>query len=867
MTPDLRSLRLLCSLVIVMALITAACSGEGGDGLGDAAPSDTSAADPTDIDGEDEDGVDDGPGQSVETPGESDEGRPLLDTFSPLGEPGVGGRITSIALDPTNPDRVFVGGDLLGIALTDDFGQTWQSTTGLASWEIGDITTTPTADGRIWAGSLSGPQSSADGVNWTLSRNGMPALSESQFSLAVEAVLVDPNNNARLLAFNGNQRNWVAPGAISPRNGQWDGDGSVWESTDSGQSWSFLSTVSAASNIRAAAHNADGSLIYAAVANQGVFVSTDSGASWQSSGAGLPHANPYDITAHPTDTQVAWVAMGEGPEVDGNFLAGGIWKTVDGGANWTDANSDLSIVSNATAFNTGSFHQIVVAPSQPDVLFTSNAPGQAAVYRSDDGGDSWSIVADGSTPRPNAYDSALRAFDIGVHPTDANRVVIGSDDTLLGSVDGGQTWSDLTTSEGQSRAFTGRGYSGLVSTDIVFNPADPDETILLGFDGGNFIQSTDGGVSWRRTVQDISAWGGAIEAGYSITNPDQIYVLLGQFDNFRGVGVSNNGGTSFSLTVGAGAGLPEVGNVPGGPNGEFPGGANGLAVIDDGGTDIVFAVVGGQLYRSENNGNSFTAHEGPTSLDEAIDVAADTAGTVFVTTASGAFTSTDGGLTFTATNDTPAGLSTLYTSASEPGVVYGIAFRSGEGGAYRFDGTTWERIFDDFFSHGIAVDPTNANNIAVVTTEQPFNDVSSATGVHLSNDGSDLDRGYRWSSPQPPPHRRIRPVEPRPACRWHNGSRLLRRLLLWRHRERVEIRAHPNLRNQLLLPARRRRSGHARPERTARRFRLGHRALRHGVREELRVALRRLLRRGDRFRERLRAGREGSQGREIGVLA
>ena len=152
-------------------------------------------------------------------------------------------------------------------------------------------------------------------------------------------------------------------------------------------------------------------------------------------------------------------------------------------------------------------------------------------------------------------------------------------------------------------------------------------------------------------------------------------------------------------------------------------------------------MVGGQLYRSENNGDSFTSHAGPTSLDEAIDVAADTAGNVFVTTASGAFVSTDGGLTFTATNDTPAGLSTLYTSASEPGVVYGIAFRSGEGGAYRFNGTTWERIFDDFFSHGIAVDPTNANNIAVVTTEQPFNDVSSATGVHLSNDG-----GQTWTA-------------------------------------------------------------------------------------------------------------------------
>ena len=735
-----RSPRALCALLLAISLIAAACS--GGDDDPGAAPADEASSgetnDASETNSSDGSVADDQSDLGTPTPEE----QPLLDTFSQLGEPGVGGRITSVAFDPQNPDRVFVGGDLLGIALTDDFGQTWQSTTGLASWEIGDITTTPTADGRIWTGSLSGPQSSTDGVNWTLSRNGMPALSDSQYSLAIETILVDPTNNSRLLAFNGNQRNWVAPGAISPVTGNWDGDGSVWESTDGGQSWSLLATVSAASNIRAAAHNADGSLLYAAVANQGVFVSTDGGSSWQATNAGLPHANPYDITAHPTDDQVAWVSLGEGPQVDGNFLAGGIWKTVDGGANWNAVNDGLNIVSNATAFNTGSFHQIVVAPSQPDVLFTSNvAPGQAAVYRSDDGGDTWVVVADGSTPRPNAYDSALRAFDIGVHPTDADRVVIGSDDTLLGSTNGGNTWSDLTTEEGESRFFSGRGYSGLVSTDIVFNPADPDEIILLGFDGGNFIQSIDGGESWRRTVQDVSAWGGAIEAAYSITNPEQIYVLLGQFDNFRGVGVSNNGGTSFSLTVGAGAGLPEIGNVPGGPNGEFPGGANGLAVIDDGGTDIVFAVVGGQFYRSADNAESFALHQGPTSLDGALDVAADTDGNVFVTTGSGAFVSTDGGVSFTATNGTPSGLSTLYASASEPGVIYGVAFRAGEGGAYRFDGTSWERIFDDFFSHGIAIDPENPNNLAVVTTEPQFNDVSSATGVHLSDDG-----GQTWTA-------------------------------------------------------------------------------------------------------------------------
>ena len=726
-TPSPRLLRRVLAACVALALIATACSGSS-DGSASTDPAIDETETTTDGDGGTDEEEEEARG--VGAPEPPSESAALSSSFTKLTEPGVGGRITSIAFDPTDPDRLFVGGDLLGIALTNDFGNTWDSTTGFASWEIGDITTTPSADGRIWAGTLSGPHASTDGVTWELSRNGMPAVSESTFTLATETVLVDPTDNARLLAFNGNQRNWVAPGAIGP-DGSWLGDGSVWQSTNSGNTWEQLSIVAPAGNIRAAAFSSDGTQLFAAVGNRGIFTSTNGGASWTNITSGLPHANLYDVTTHPTEPATAWVALGEGPAgADGNFIAGGIWRTDDGGASWTDANDGLSIVSNATAGNTGSFHQIVVAPTDGDRLYTSNvAPGQAAIYRSDNGGTSWDIIADGSTPRPNAYESALRAFDIGVHPADGDRIAIGSDDALLGSTDGGETWADLTTREQAEGFFSGQGYSGLVSTDIVFNPTNPDDTILLGFDGGNFIQTIDGGVTWRRTIQDISAWGGGVEAAYSPTTDGVIYVLLGQFQNFRGIGISTNGGAGFRLSAGPAAGLPDVGNVPGG--------ATGLAVLPGNGSDIVLTTVGGVLYRSEDGGSSFTSIDG---LGTARDVTATPDGTVYVSTDSGLFSSTDSGRGFNGVDATPPGISTLYTSASEPGTVYAIAFREGDGGLYSFDGSGWTRLFDDFFSHGVAVDPTNPNNLAVMTTEPQFNDISSATGVHLSNDG-----GQTWT--------------------------------------------------------------------------------------------------------------------------
>lgn len=749
-SPRRRPVAVLLGLLWTLATLASSCSGGEGPPITSETSTTNSVAASTSDPGETS-----APSQTLNGPDTVPERGPLGSTWSKLSEPGVGGRITSIAFDPADPDRLFVGGDMLGIALTDDFGETWQSTFGLASWEIGDINPLPADDGRIWTGSLSGPQASADGgTTWSLQRTGMPPVSESGYTQPIETILIHPDEGSRLLAFTGNQRNWEAPGAYL--NGEWQGDGTVWESSDGGASWNQLATVAPGGNIRAATYlGGDGQLLLAAVANRGVWKSTDGGASWSEAAQGLPHFNAYDVIGHPTDPLTAWVAMGDGPNVGGTHVAGGIWATTDGGSTWTAANNGLSIVANATPGNTGSFHQIVSAPSEPNRLYTSNvAPGQAAIYRSDDGGGSWTVIADGTTARPNPYEGALRAYDIAVHPSDPDRIAIGSDDTLLGSTNGGNSWDDLTTLEEGRNFFAGRGYSGLVTTDIVFDARLPDDVILLGFDGGNFIQSIDGGETWRRTVQDISAWGGGVEAVYSPNNPERIYVLLGQFSNFRGIGVSDDGGASFSLIAGPQNGLPAVGNVDGG--------AGGLAVLEANGTDVVLAVIGQQLWRSIDDARTFEAVGG---LSEVQDVAVSGDGSVYVATATEVLVSVDGGAGFNEAGRSPTGIISLHTSASEPDQIYAASFRNGNSGAFTFDGEEWTRIFEDFYTHAIAVDPENPANLAIVTTEPAFHDVSNATGVHLSNDG-----GRTWTIVNDGlPMTRARAIEFDP----HNPDRLV----------------------------------------------------------------------------------------------
>ena len=61
-------------------------------------------------------------------------------SWAPLREPAVGGWINSLAVSPHDLKRVLVGGDILGIGLSLDGGESWGGAYGLRCWEIEDFT-------------------------------------------------------------------------------------------------------------------------------------------------------------------------------------------------------------------------------------------------------------------------------------------------------------------------------------------------------------------------------------------------------------------------------------------------------------------------------------------------------------------------------------------------------------------------------------------------------------------------------------------------------------------------------------------------------------------------------------------------------
>lgn len=168
----------------------------------------------------------------------------------------------------------------------------------------------------------------------------------------------------------------------------------------------------------------------------GVLVSNDWGASWSDLGhsTGLPSGAPTSIVVDPTSSESSrtlWVTV----------LGRGVYKSTDGGAHWTAKNSGLGTANNMNAW------QIVrTADGTLYCATTMAASGSTyypgGLYRSTDGGDSWTLV--------NSTQEMAWIVGVSVDPTDGDKIYVGCFDSPsthggggYRSTDGGATWERM----------------------------------------------------------------------------------------------------------------------------------------------------------------------------------------------------------------------------------------------------------------------------------------------------------------------------------------------------------------------------------------------------------------------------------------
>ena len=270
--------------------------------------------------------------------------------------------------------------------------------------------------------------------------------------------------------------------------------------------------------------------------------------------------------------------------------AGGLWRTTDGGINYTCLTNHLPNLSVGG---------IVVDRLNPNIIYILTGDGDGGglvnsmgyrrgsvgIWKSSNGGASWALTG----PLDNGDNRGMRLVQ---DPSNTQILLAATRDGLWRTANGGTTWTKVR--------------SGNIY-DVAFQPNGSGRAYLARSSGGaaEFNISTNNGETWvNSSAYNISIAGaGRISLGVTPDNPSVVYLLCGAANpganTFFGFYRSTNSGANFTRTANA----PNVFGDEDGGGADQSGYDNCLAVSP---TDANRLVTGGLvIYGSSNGGGSF----------------------------------------------------------------------------------------------------------------------------------------------------------------------------------------------------------------------------------------------------------------------
>jgi photosystem II stability/assembly factor-like uncharacterized protein len=244
-------------------------------------------------------------------------------------------------------------------------------------------------------------------------------------------------------------------------------------------------------------------LLYAGVAPAALFRSEDAGETWNEVASLSQH--PTRDRWHPGAGGLCLHSIQLDP---GNPLrmyvgisAVGVFRTDDGGATWSTVNrgTRAEFMPNKYPEFGQCVHKLLVSQAAPSLLYQQNHCG---VYRSGDAGESWQEITAGL---PSDF-----GFPLALHPRDPETLYVlplqGAEFRcppdgklrVFRSRDGGQTWQGLGTGLPQENAFPNVLREGMAADRC--EPAG----IYFGTNTGKIYASRDEGDSWSLLADNLA---------------------------------------------------------------------------------------------------------------------------------------------------------------------------------------------------------------------------------------------------------------------------------------------------------------------------------------------------------------------------
>jgi photosystem II stability/assembly factor-like uncharacterized protein len=345
--------------------------------------------------------------------------------FRSIGPAVTSGRVVAFAVDPRDRKKFFVA----------------------------------VASGGVWK-TVNG------GTTWT-------SVFDSEGSYSIGAIALDPNNPSTV---------WVGTGECNSQRSVGYGDG-VYRSDDGGKSWKNVGLKTSEHIGRIVIDPRDSNVVFVAAqgplwspgGERGLYKTVDGGKTWKAVIPGTENTGATDVVIDPSDPNVMYAATWQRRRHFFTLVNGGpesaLYKSVDGGNNWTKLRSGLP---------PGDLGRIGIAVSPVDtnvVYATVEATGTASgIFRSNDRGATWERTSP-------SIAQAMYYAQIVADPKNVDRIYIPNVIFQV-SDDAGRTQRPL-----------GERLKHVDNHAIWVDPKDTDY-LLVGCDGGVY-ESFDRGANWN----------------------------------------------------------------------------------------------------------------------------------------------------------------------------------------------------------------------------------------------------------------------------------------------------------------------------------------------------------------------------------
>ena len=258
----------------------------------------------------------------------------------------------------------------------------------------------------------------------------------------------------------------------------------VWKTVNAGKTWKSMGLPNSRHIPRIAIHPNDYNTVYVGVLgniykpteDRGLYKSTDGGKTWKKILFANNQSGVVDLRIDPTNPRIIYASTWRVQRTPYSLSSGGegsaLWKSTDEGETWNE-------ISLNKGFPTDTLGIIGVAVSPINnqrVWAMVENKDKGGLYRSEDGGETWSIVNSERKLRQRAWYYTRVYADT----KDVNKVYV-LNVRYHKSVDGGKTFSTYNAPHGDHH-------------DLWIAPENPDR-MIIGDDGGAQV-TYDGGETW-----------------------------------------------------------------------------------------------------------------------------------------------------------------------------------------------------------------------------------------------------------------------------------------------------------------------------------------------------------------------------------